>query len=169
MKKIKIVIFIITIVLYSLPISCQTTWFFEEISELGIKVSFPGKPEKYYDPDTKIITYFFDNGISNFIVMSSSLDNKISDDLHSEKQINSISDMLTEFNKESIISIKKDFYKSKKIVDFYYKKIIQGSTFYHRARGVEINDKVIVVLLYTYLKYDIVENDNFFNSLLFLK
>ena len=169
MKRCKIIILIITLVLYSIPAICQTTWFVQEISELGIKVSFPGKPEKMYDPNTQIIAYLFDNGTSNFIVMSSSLNNNISDDLHSEKQINSISNMLTDFNKEYIISTKKDFYNSKKIVDFYFKKIIQGNIVYHRARGIQLNDKLIVVLLYTYLEYDAMANNIFFNSLQFLK
>ena len=155
--------------MFGQSIYSQTNWYQQSINNGIIKVSFPGKPEKSFDPNTNVEIYLFDNINSNFLVIASP-SNLSLENLHSTKTIQSIVNELTDYNNELIISTNKTFYKNKRSLDIYYKKLFQNSYYlYHRARAVQIDDNYFVILLYTYKKYNKLFNDKFFNSLIFDK
>jgi len=166
--KTALILLVNIIILNFNSVYCQTGWYQQSICDNGIKVSFPGKPEEMHDPIYNTDTYIFDNISSNFMVMRSPPDNTTTNDLHSDETIRSIENVLTEFNKEQIISTTKLYYKNKKAIDVYYKKYLQNSFFlYHRSRAVQVNDEYFVILSYTYVDYNSSIKDIFFNSLIF--
>jgi len=146
----------------------QTIWYQQSIDNDKIQVSFPGKPEKMHDPVSNSDMYLFDNVSSNFIVIGSPPSNSSLNDMHSSETIRSIENVLTEFNREQIISTTKTYYKNKKSLDVYYRKFFQNSFYlYHRARSVQVSDNYLVILLYTYVDYNSSLKEKFFNSLVF--
>lgn len=165
MKK-SIILLVNILIINIFSVYSQPNWYQQSINDNAISVSFPGKPEKMHDPISNSDMYLFDNISSNFIA---SINSKSSlNDMHSVESIRSIENILTEFNREQIISTTKTFYKNKKALDVYYKKFFQNSFYlYHRARSIQISANSFVLLLYTYVDYESAIKDTFFNSLSF--